>query len=289
MGPFLPPELERDIFECAALSHKASIPAFLRVARRIYAWIHPLLYRTLMVKTNSEPWTRFLKTIQSMGPDNSEFLQSSLQNLFVHNSPWLSTELHFVLSSCNSLTNFVIMSTNPSILPLLETKRLKRITVSLAQLFDNGSILQNLPHPAFMHATHLDLIDFLHKDKSFDALTLLPALTHLCLNSFVHRRQLQIVFAGCKGLRVLVNMHTEIEPEWGLADICGRLAIEDEPRFVLMAKDHSHNNFARDWEAGRRGEKDFWILAEEFVEKKRKGQIVPGECIHSKGRDVDNF
>ncbi|KAJ7659091.1 hypothetical protein DFH06DRAFT_1130657 [Mycena polygramma] len=45
--PNLPPELERHIFELAALSHPMLIPNMIRVAWRVKLWIEPLLYRTL--------------------------------------------------------------------------------------------------------------------------------------------------------------------------------------------------------------------------------------------------
>jgi hypothetical protein len=36
--PYLPPELEHQIFEIAALSHPKDIPTFMRISRRIKYW-----------------------------------------------------------------------------------------------------------------------------------------------------------------------------------------------------------------------------------------------------------
>ncbi|KAJ6550049.1 hypothetical protein B0H19DRAFT_1160293 [Mycena capillaripes] len=43
----LPPELERLIFEIAALESPKSMPALILVARRVQIWIEPLLYGVL--------------------------------------------------------------------------------------------------------------------------------------------------------------------------------------------------------------------------------------------------
>jgi hypothetical protein len=37
-SPFFPPELERDIFECAAASHPETIPNLLVVSHRVREW-----------------------------------------------------------------------------------------------------------------------------------------------------------------------------------------------------------------------------------------------------------
>lgn len=228
-----------------------------------------------MVKAGSQPAAAFLRAIKT-APANSSFFRNSVKNLFVHHSPWLVNEARLILASCSGITNFVMMAANPSVLPLLENKCLKRFSISVAQLFDNGLILQNLLHPVFTHTTHLGLFDYVHNEQDWSALALLPVLSHLCLHSFVHAGQLRTVLAECKRLEVLANLHINTEPEWGLADICERLAIHDDPRFVLITLDFSINAYARDWEKGRSGKKDFWAIADAFVTKRRLGEIVPG-------------
>ncbi|KAK7062466.1 hypothetical protein R3P38DRAFT_3167467 [Favolaschia claudopus] len=47
--PVFPVELEREIFEHTALMFPHSIPSLLRVARHVYIWIEPLLYRVIRV------------------------------------------------------------------------------------------------------------------------------------------------------------------------------------------------------------------------------------------------
>ncbi|KAJ7677705.1 hypothetical protein DFH06DRAFT_1166971, partial [Mycena polygramma] len=272
MDPILPPELERDIFEITAVLYPTSILALVLVAHRVLEWVQPFLYRTLMVKTGSRSTSAFLRVRQTQ-PQNSSFFRNSVHNLFVHHDAWLANEARLILSSCSSITNFVMMTPNPSILPLLEDKHLTHFSTSLAPLFENGRTLQNLVHPIFTHTTHLHLFDPLHTEQDWSALALLPALTHLCLTSFVHRDQILRVLA-CTRLQVLTNVHINTAPEWPIADICGRLAIDD-PRFVLITLDMSINAYGRDWERGRRGKQDFWAVADAFVAKKRLGLIKP--------------
>ncbi|KAJ7798598.1 hypothetical protein B0H14DRAFT_2906418 [Mycena olivaceomarginata] len=47
--PYLPPELELQIFEIAALSRPKDIPTFMRISRRIKYWVEPLLYRVIVL------------------------------------------------------------------------------------------------------------------------------------------------------------------------------------------------------------------------------------------------
>ncbi|KAJ7116224.1 hypothetical protein C8R43DRAFT_1137901 [Mycena crocata] len=48
-SPSLPLDLERTIFEIAALSRPVAIPELMRVAWRVKTWVEPLLYRSLVV------------------------------------------------------------------------------------------------------------------------------------------------------------------------------------------------------------------------------------------------
>ncbi|KAJ7779069.1 hypothetical protein B0H16DRAFT_1448598 [Mycena metata] len=260
--PFLPPELEREIFETTALVSPSSICDLLRVAQRVFEW--------------AETMVAFLRAIQKMPKSLvASFCHVSVQNLFIHRSWGIDSEIRSIVSACSGVTNFVMMSSDPSIVPLLTNKRLQRFSISLAQLFDNGTLFPNLRHPVFAHTTHLTLFDYTHNEPDWSVFAMLPALTHLCLQSFVHRNQLVGVLTGFPQLQVLVNMHIDTEPEWGLADINARLLIDD-PRFVLFAFDRSPHTYARDFEAGLDGRGDFWAHASAFVAKKRREEIKPG-------------
>ncbi|KAJ6505111.1 hypothetical protein C8R45DRAFT_544408 [Mycena sanguinolenta] len=51
--PTLPPELERRIFEIAALACPVRIPTLMLVARRVKFLVEPLLYRVVFLKDST--------------------------------------------------------------------------------------------------------------------------------------------------------------------------------------------------------------------------------------------
>ncbi|KAF8647849.1 hypothetical protein AX16_006517 [Volvariella volvacea WC 439] len=53
LEPWFPPEIEREIFELAAMSNLRYAPTLVRVARRVRVWIEPMLYRVI-VKADDE-------------------------------------------------------------------------------------------------------------------------------------------------------------------------------------------------------------------------------------------
>ncbi|KAJ7866995.1 hypothetical protein B0H14DRAFT_2241722, partial [Mycena olivaceomarginata] len=130
-----PPELEREIFERTVRLYPKTLPALLLVARRVFEWLQPFLYRTMVVAPRSQSMSAFLKAARTF-PPNSSFFQNSVKNLFVHQTPWLVNEALLILASCTGIVNFAMISTNPSFLPLLENKRLEHLSISLRQLFD---------------------------------------------------------------------------------------------------------------------------------------------------------
>ncbi|KAJ7741701.1 hypothetical protein B0H16DRAFT_1564897 [Mycena metata] len=69
-SPVLPPELERIIFEMAALLRPTNIPNLMRTAWRVKNWVEPLLYRTV-----------FIQPMLSTSYHIDEFPQLTLQGL----------------------------------------------------------------------------------------------------------------------------------------------------------------------------------------------------------------
>ncbi|KAJ7662194.1 hypothetical protein DFH06DRAFT_1471757 [Mycena polygramma] len=56
MAPFLPPDLEREIFDVVASEGMKSIPPLLRVAQRVKLWMEPLLYRVIFLQEDNNPF-----------------------------------------------------------------------------------------------------------------------------------------------------------------------------------------------------------------------------------------
>ncbi|KAF7291229.1 hypothetical protein MIND_01266500 [Mycena indigotica] len=309
--PMLPPELERAIFECAANLFPGLIPMMLTVANRVLEWLRPFLYTHISITPQSPSLSALLHLLTTLPPAHAFFYDSNIaKSVFVGHTRWLNNETMLVLRLFGKNTeDLTILSANRALVPLLRKIPLRRLAVSLVHLFDgpgynsenlNGgsSILANLAslQGAFVNVTHLELFDFLHTEPLSAMGYLcapspscpfnpqpspLPSLTHLCLHSFVHRNQLLFVLEHNPRLQLLVNVHRDTEPEWGLGDIAGRLAITEDVRFVLMTMEVSLPAHARRWESARRGlvakeePRDFWVMAKAFVEKRKAGTVLP--------------
>lgn len=131
------------------------------------------------------------------------------------------------------------------------------------------------PHqPMFSSLTHLFIlgddpispVDMGHLPRF---LSQLPVLTHFAiinLELFAARPVVeQDILVACKPLRVLI-----LNPQQKMIEF---LHYVDDVRLVYM--DIGLENLEGDWVAGTRGGIDFWVRAEAFVEKKRRGEIQP--------------
>ncbi|KAJ7058318.1 hypothetical protein C8F01DRAFT_1255473 [Mycena amicta] len=294
--PHLPRELEREIFELAAELWPPDVPPLLRVAKRVLEWLRPHLFTTLSIQPHS-PSLRALLHLLATDPSFCDPRSVAARSVFVGHTRWLSNEAIFVLRTFGkSVKDLTMMSASRAVVPLFGGPtgiQVERLAISLAHLSEGGGykVLENLAlcaSDAFAQLTHLELFDFLHGEPqqawTYLFSSNLPSLSHLCLHSFVHRAQLLALLdtTHCRCLQILINVHQNTEPEWGLADIAARLAITGDVRFVLMTIEVSLGAHARRWEAARRGRgrgemqpRDFWSRAEAFVEARREGRVLP--------------
>ncbi|KAF8169152.1 hypothetical protein K438DRAFT_1855753 [Mycena galopus ATCC 62051] len=260
----LPPELEREIFEVAALSHFNTIPSLLRVARRVLEWIEPLLYRVIVIdqSTRAQACHRILALKPNLLANGVEHLLF----LDVVNT-WPEEDLRALFRLC-ALRLLSLARVPRSLLPLpvvLTMSRLHRWTGNLDFLF-GGRPAIDLSIPAFRAVTHMDVFDHIEDNDTVicSGLAALPCLTHLCLNNRVPDLVPRRILAECLHLEVLVCM---------LNPFTGHSMADNPPttdvRFVVSAV----GNYWRDWEVGAQGGTDFWVAADEFVAQKRLGEI----------------
>ncbi|KAJ6607690.1 hypothetical protein B0H10DRAFT_2305328 [Mycena sp. CBHHK59/15] len=264
-----PLDLEREIFETLAIMYPTTISHLLTVARRVRAWIEPLMYTALSFKTGSPRLSGFLLAIQSK---SAEFFRDNVRHLHIQYGCVKVDELLQILNVCTRLSTISLFDADPQIIPYLDAMRLRSITISLQRLLGAGPILKNVAHPLFDNTTHLYIYDFIHSEDSASGLAALPSLTHLCVNLMVSRSFLCSVFADCARIQVLINLYFDKAHGWDLENICDDLAIDD-PRFVLIVVRIAE--YRADWASGTRGGKDFWACASEFVAKKQRGEIQP--------------
>ncbi|KAJ7173015.1 hypothetical protein C8R43DRAFT_679084 [Mycena crocata] len=174
--PILPPELERHIFEIAALSHLKSISNFLLVAQRVKIWIVPLLYRVVVFyrpldgHISFEP-SRFASAVQSQN------VAKYVEHIYWDAS--IPDDFDSTLSSCSAVHNLAIRGGEHSRLSCISLMPLQHLSINLTHLFSPQPV--NFRHSLFAGITHLYLIDNIQETswEDWEDLALLPCLTHL--------------------------------------------------------------------------------------------------------------
>ncbi|KAJ7213780.1 hypothetical protein C8J57DRAFT_288477 [Mycena rebaudengoi] len=128
--PAFPPELEREIFEMAAIDIPQSMPQLVRVARRVCVWIEPLLYRTLIV---TAPWSDALRLAIEIHPAKSaKYLRDFLAWGYYSDKEWPLR----ILSLCSGIRNLTLFYANSAMVTALEVMELRRLSVVLLDLID---------------------------------------------------------------------------------------------------------------------------------------------------------
>ncbi|KAJ6574439.1 hypothetical protein B0H19DRAFT_1124492 [Mycena capillaripes] len=278
-----PPELERYIFEICGRSRPVVIPKLMLVAWRVLEWIEPLLYHTIAVQYTAAiddypifTWPVLLAAIRSKP---ASFFHYSVHNICILFNDELQANVETLLSVCTGVQNLSILrgidGTTIDEMALITRLRLTHFYGTL------NSVASRPPptHPSFAYITHLGL-------KSWDAtwppddlmllncdhLSFMPRLTHLSFDGSGYIQKSLHILETCKFLRVLVAFHVYSPP----SDIG---ALSRDLRFVAMRND----NFLRDWQKGALTGVDYWARAEDFIAKRRSGEIdaleymIPGD------------
>ncbi|KAJ7617594.1 hypothetical protein DFH06DRAFT_100398 [Mycena polygramma] len=264
-GCSLPPELEREIFEIAAVLYRNLVPTLLLVCRRVHAWIEPLLYRVLSFMDSS-----ILLAAQNK---SAEFLQNAVRHVFLlRSSPDTENDL---IRKCAGATNvYITVAADLDLLLILDTMRLEKLSF----FFGLQSPLSTLQRLLFRSVTHLEL--YCQAD-SLDPLPLvwqewshigsLPAVSHLCLSPRFHNDVLPHALAACPRISIVIAAFWFPSEESDAVELAGSATIRDDRCVVMVIQ-----NYQTDWEIGARGGADSWVRAEEFISRKRRGEIEGG-------------
>ncbi|KAJ7645162.1 hypothetical protein DFH06DRAFT_595258 [Mycena polygramma] len=268
MNPYLPVDLERDIFEACAISRPVGIPTLMLVAWRVKEWLEPLLYRSISVgytdSMKGNPmvsWETLLAILRSKPP---LFFAQSVRhlNMFLpHPKPEAVYRLSTVLSVCTAVENLGISyhSEEYEVYDLLEAVApnlpLRRLNLygDLLTLYRATPVLSNI--------THLEVFSLAIAISA--ELLLLPQLTHLAY-SRAPISDCLTVLGMCRVLRVLVAFDTDLAP-----DDLAPAAIAHGVDFVRMTR----VSYLKDWQRGALTGADFWSRAEDFIARRRSGQI----------------
>ncbi|KAJ6533500.1 hypothetical protein B0H19DRAFT_1186035 [Mycena capillaripes] len=286
-----PTELERDIFEMAARSHRQCIPRLILVAWRVKLWLEPLLYETIIFSP-PDPYPHLSSRPTYMAPimdgdpihsrDSLFRICQSKSHAFFRHAPrnlffpfFESEDARLVLSHCRSIENLWLKAPYhllPRVLSLVADFPLNKFRGCVGALFDTQPQI-DFSHRFFSHITHLELTDWPDGSRVdrgiWSKLSIVPNLTHLSWNP--------IFLDGCLPLlRACPSLCALIVLEWGRAMTHklyhpDRDALANDPRFVLMTMSLSCQ--ARDWQIGTRTGRDYWSRVEDFVAKRRSGVV----------------
>ncbi|KAJ7150638.1 hypothetical protein C8R46DRAFT_496437 [Mycena filopes] len=259
-----PLELEREIFETAALQNLDTIPTLLRVSRRVHVWVEPLLYRIVVIPDRTAP---ILPAVQAKPPP---FLQLAVHHLFIQ--PQMAGAVDIIRSCSGIHSLFLDGRPDTNLLDILDRMQLRRFNFTVPSSL-SGWAEGIFTRPTFLRVTHLELFqDLPHGSahlswRHWSPLATLPALTHLCLAESQASLILPDVVAECAQLLIIVTAW------WGLGTYKPRVFAQTltvtDPRVVVILID----SYIEDWKLGAAGGADFWVRAEIFVARKRRGEI----------------
>ncbi|KAJ7221460.1 hypothetical protein GGX14DRAFT_388628 [Mycena pura] len=272
-NPVFPVELEREIFETAALSNPKTIPTLFLVARRVLIWIEPLLYRVIETKAETATALRL-----AMATKPASFFENNVRHMLLsHTSAWKGEDSYALLRLCpriESLAYIAIGDCSPIVLLpiLMNMSHLRRWSGFLRYVFGRREAI-DLRASFFRTVTHLDIFDVLDDGSTNNMricadLATLPALTNLCLTKCAEATIVRRLLEECPVLRVLVNLWSETDKGQAVARNPGTV----DPRYVVILLP-VYAYWEDDWQRGVRGGVDFWAAAESFVAQKRRGEI----------------
>ncbi|KAJ6480025.1 hypothetical protein C8R47DRAFT_604720 [Mycena vitilis] len=271
--PRLPPELERAIFEVAALAEPAMIQTFLRLARRVRIWIEPLLYRVIWVDSHPHA-DRTYAAFDSLDSKPAGFLKNAVRHMYMDETSHFSrAEARTLLRLCENLTDLTVLGrfAEPGLLPILATIQLQRLTVDLTDLFGGRDAI-DFDHPLFTSITHLHIWDqcAAHEAEIYSQVVVLPALTHLCVNENKSPALFRAILNKPQPLKVVVDLWPSYRERE--ATVMTKVISLTDPRFVVASVAFTgHRAY---WAAGAEGGRDLdiWTEAENRVAQRHTGQ-----------------
>ncbi|KAJ7620813.1 hypothetical protein DFH06DRAFT_1233210 [Mycena polygramma] len=247
--------------------HYSEIPTLLRVARRVLIWL-PLLYRVFRV-SRFQGTSRIVFS-QAMALKPAVFFHKCVRHLCLEDLR-LADAVR-ILEVCTGVVDLALNRrvAHPDMLPILAEMSLRRLSADLDALFGAGSLFSgpiDLAHPSFTYVTHFDVLDFRDTDLILAQVPALPALTHLALDSVVQPHSVQALLEKCPCLELGLSLCTYEEQEYYQSAQTPHIY---DVRFVMACRPR---DYLADWEASAKGVPDLWSLGDEFVARKRRGEI----------------
>ncbi|KAJ7777678.1 hypothetical protein DFH07DRAFT_731106 [Mycena maculata] len=276
-----PLDVEREIFEFAALSDPATVPSLMLVAQRVKQWVEPLLYRVIMLSRREPKCTMpgvlrftvesFLRRMKDKSPN---FLRGSVRHLCLRNMirddsfshPRIAhdPQVDAILGACSEVSDLFLgyhISTGRDRLATMPC--LCRLTLEIDLLFEGYPV--DFAHTLFRNITHLEVLDSADaRPAAWPSIAAIPNLTHLAFSDPDFCPIFGAVLLASKRLRCLVFLCRDDES----IEHARRRA--DDARFVISGR---ILDFEMDWRDGAQGRDDYWDRADQFIAAKRACKI----------------
>ncbi|KAJ7615565.1 hypothetical protein FB45DRAFT_1108393 [Roridomyces roridus] len=269
----LPPELERQIFKTTAVLHEKMIPTLLLVARRVHEWVEPHLYSFIQISHTPIKNGHLTRLVHWLDHRPSHFFRRACRHLVLmdmgleNETGWNSADVDRLLLTCTGVTNLLILASNP-LRPLVPCVPQLRPThlILFGQAVPRTTVAESFDFqvPLFQHLTHLQLVGITQKYHvewpHWPAIAGLSTLTHLAV--FAERDVPAYI------LSILPNLKGFVLYELDNSEMTSPDMLLDPRIFVESAFES-----VASWYVGARGVDDIWVRADEFIARKRRGEI----------------
>jgi hypothetical protein len=200
----------------------------------------------------------------SKGARTPHFLHKAVHHLALdHVSLDEGTE---ILRLCTGVINFACSTqlVDPSFVPILAELGVQRLALCLQALFGGAPI--NLTHSLFRSVTHLDILGVVGVESALAEISALPALTHLCLDPAMPWDVLMKVLEDCPHLELLLV-------QWSIYNEAQYISAQEPCLYDLRLVIGLYYGYWEEWEAEANGVLVYWAEADDFVARKRRGEI----------------
>ncbi|KAJ7830137.1 hypothetical protein B0H14DRAFT_2807886 [Mycena olivaceomarginata] len=289
-SPRLPPELERVVFEMAALLWRTTIPNLMLVAWRVRNWYKKSYTQFILVISpvvhRMEPFLRvailcdsqahhicgfqtitseILRRINETQPPG--YLVNIVSHLFMEDDVnWSPTEVEIILMACNRVTTAFLAIPSCPLSAVATFYRLRRLAIPFMELqdlseSDRATVLHNITHLALLKS---DGASSCRNPEAF--LAMLPHLTHISFD------WIGLIIKMCLALCASTQVHC-------IVCLCPRPFEMMQNRFQSLIHDSrfvcidQQGNRREAWLRGIDGGQDYWTLAENFIVGRRAGRV----------------
>ncbi|KAJ7339015.1 hypothetical protein DFH08DRAFT_938803, partial [Mycena albidolilacea] len=284
LAPRLPLELERKIFESAALARPMSIPHLMLVAWRVKEWVGPLLYHVVFLCSPS-PMRKSHSRTFGLPTFTEDALQQRpttcfrrAKHLFIGFKVDPSA-VESWLPACSGVTNLFAQISYPTKMlhALSVLCSVRHLTIDIRSLSRTDG-----PCPLFRSVTHLELFELYDigsepedgADRLSDNLALIPHLTHIAFNPKLPKMVSHAALAADTRLQCIAFL---VSAPYTLKKTSPLL---EDDRFVCVQQ---NLDYRLDWLRGAVTGDDYWALAEAFIAARLAGRVdrMCLHCLHS--------